>query len=87
MRFLEIKFDIINITKDYVTFSKNEAEFFNITKLKSHGIDVDSLPYSIRILLENLIRNYDGKNIKEHHIFNLYKNRENRDKSKFEETN
>ncbi len=79
MRFLEIEFDIVNITKDYVTFSKNEVEFFNITKLKSNGINVDGLPYSIRILLENLIRNYDGKNIKEHHIFNLYKNRENRE--------
>ena len=34
---------------------------------------VDNLPYSIRVLLESVLRQYDGHVIKEEHIMNLAK--------------
>jgi len=45
-------------------FSVGEAErdYFSLPKFaESTGIDVARLPYSLRILLENLLRNEDGK--------------------------
>ncbi len=36
-----------------------------IYKLDNLGIDVDKIPFSIRVLLENVLRNYDGKIITE----------------------
>jgi aconitate hydratase len=37
-------------------------EIFRLDALKSLG-DIETLPYSIRVLLENLLRNEDGKNV------------------------
>lgn len=37
--------------------------YFSLPKLKSFGIEIQKLPYSIRILLENVLRNFDGENI------------------------
>ncbi len=34
--------------------------YFSLGKLKQQGFDVDRLPYSLRILLENLLRNENG---------------------------
>lgn len=36
-----------------------QYEIFNVQSLKAYG-DVDSLPFSLKILLENLLRNEDG---------------------------
>jgi aconitate hydratase len=33
-----------------------------------HVVDIDRLPFTIRILLENLLRHYDGKIVKDEHI-------------------
>lgn len=41
-----------------------EVKYYSITKLGEElGVDIDKLPFSIRILLENVLRNYDG-----HHV-------------------
>ena len=37
--------------------------FFSLRKLGQHGFDVDRLPFSLRILLENLLRNEDGTTV------------------------
>ncbi|MEM3684881.1 MAG: aconitate hydratase AcnA [Conexivisphaerales archaeon] len=47
-------------TKSSMETHKGKAVVYDITKLKKEGVDVDSLPYSIRILLENALR-FSGK--------------------------
>lgn len=34
--------------------------YYSLTELQRQGYDIDKLPFSIRILLENALRNYDG---------------------------
>ncbi len=36
-------------------------EIFKLSALAKHGVSLESLPYSLRILLENLLRHEDGK--------------------------
>ncbi len=38
-------------------------EIFKLSALAKHGISLESLPYSLRILLENLLRHEDGKSV------------------------
>lgn len=41
------------------TFNGKEVNIFRIDKLEELGVDINKLPYSIRVLLENVLRNYD----------------------------
>ncbi len=46
---------------DYIDTQSGRAKFWNLRYLEEEGlIRVSRLPYSIRILLENVLRNYDG---------------------------
>ncbi len=38
-------------------------EIFKLSALAQHGVSLASLPYSLRILLENLLRHEDGKSV------------------------
>jgi aconitate hydratase len=38
-------------------------EIFRLDKVTGDGVDVASLPYSLKVLLENLLRTEDGANI------------------------
>ena len=38
-------------------------EIFKLSALAKHGISLENLPYSLRILLENLLRHEDGKSV------------------------
>ncbi|HTU51388.1 MAG TPA: aconitate hydratase AcnA, partial [Acidobacteriaceae bacterium] len=38
-------------------------EIFKLSALAKHGVSLESLPYSLRILLENLLRHEDGKSV------------------------
>jgi aconitate hydratase len=38
-------------------------EIFKLSALTKHGVSLESLPYSLRILLENLLRHEDGKSV------------------------
>src|SRR5262245_52372819 len=40
-----------------------EFEIFRLDALASEGIDISRLPYSLRILLENLLRYEDGVSV------------------------
>ncbi|BCU70886.1 aconitate hydratase AcnA [Stygiolobus caldivivus] len=42
---------------------EGNVKFYNLKKLESLGYDVFSLPYSIRVLAENVMRNLDGKKV------------------------
>ncbi|WP_377889134.1 aconitate hydratase AcnA [Alkalihalobacillus sp. R86527] len=58
------------------TFDANgkSYSFYRINALEEAGIaKVSKLPYTIKILLESILRQYDGKVIKEEHIENLAK--------------
>lgn len=46
-------------------------KYFSLLELARKRREVKKLPYSIRILLENAIRNYDGFNVTEEHIETL----------------
>ncbi len=39
---------------------RGRANIWNLRKLSEQGYDVEKLPYAIRVLLENMLRNYDG---------------------------
>ncbi len=52
--------DDIKKTKSSDNFNSKEVVSYRIDKLQELGINIDKLPYSIRVLLENVIRNYDG---------------------------
>jgi aconitate hydratase len=43
-------------------------EIFRLDKVQGEGLDVASLPYSLKVLLENLLRTEDGADITEEHI-------------------
>ena len=38
-------------------------EIFRLSAVTGDGVDVESLPYSLKVLLENLLRTEDGANI------------------------
>ena len=43
-------------------------EIFRLDAVKGAGLDVDSLPFSLKVLLENLLRTEDGADITADHI-------------------
>ena len=55
--------------KEDLDTDRGSVKIYNIKKLKDLGLgDVNNLPYSLRILLENVIRNYDGEIVTEEDI-------------------
>jgi len=48
----------------------NKYKIYRLDKLSKYG-DFDKLPYSIKILIENVLRNYDGNIIKEEDVINI----------------
>ncbi len=56
-------------THDQLTVDDQTYHFFNISKLQQNGHpSVDQLPYSLKVLLENLLRNEDGRSVTPKHI-------------------
>ena len=51
--------DILHVKKTLKTEGGDYA-YYSLTELQRQGYDIDKLPFSIRILLENVLRNYDG---------------------------
>jgi aconitate hydratase len=45
--------------------------YVDLTKLNNEGYDIDSFPFSIRILLENIIRNHNGNTFNDKHLKNI----------------
>ncbi len=45
--------------------------FYSLKALEKEGYDVGKLPYSIRVLLENVMRNLDGRDITRDHLERL----------------
>lgn len=46
-------------------------DYYSLQALEEEGFDIKQLPYSIRVLLESVLRQYDGNVIMEEHILDL----------------
>ena len=54
---------------DELQFDEKRIIFYNINKLKKIGLEnISRLPFSIKILLEAILRNFDNNIIKIEHI-------------------
>ena len=61
-----------NTYKEFPVTSDKKGHFFSIPELgKELGLDLSRLPVSIRIVLESVLRNCDGKKITEEHVRQL----------------
>ncbi len=55
-----------------ISTAKGDYTIYRLEALKENGVGhVSKLPYSIRVLLESCLRNYDGKVVTEEHIRSL----------------
>ena len=63
--------DSFSVRSELVVGSKKYA-YFNLEKFgKAAGVDVGRLPFSLRVLLENLLRNEDGKAVTRDDVLGL----------------
>lgn len=61
----------LNTLKDFNIAGK-KGKFYSLPALeKSLGINVSRLPVSIRVVLESVLRNCDGKKVTEEHVKQL----------------
>ena len=57
---------------EQLKIKKKRVDFFNILKMEKKGIaDIQRLPFSIRIMVENLLRKMDGKIVKKQDLLNI----------------
>lgn len=54
--------------KKTISTPLGEFIYYSLPDLKSLGVNVEELPFSIRILMENAIRNYNGLTITDEHL-------------------
>ena len=59
--------DLYNLRKKLKT-SKENLTYYSLPELKKQGYDIEKLPFSIRILLENALRNYDDFSVTKDHL-------------------
>ncbi len=57
--------------KGHFRLKESVYVYYNISLLEQEGYDIKQLPFSIKILLESVLRQYDGLVITEEHIVNL----------------
>ena len=58
--------------KEIITTNVGTVEIYNVQKLKNMGLgDPNKLPYSHRILLENIVRNLDNRLVTKEHLLAL----------------
>src|ERR1700722_18374513 len=55
-------------SRSLLTVGKKEYEIYRLDVLDKQGLSTKQLPYSLRILLENLLRTEDGRNVKKEDI-------------------
>ncbi len=57
-----------NVYKSELKITGGSRYFTDLTTAEKSGIPVQQLPFSIRILLENILRHYDGRFFEDRHI-------------------
>lgn len=61
-----------NALRTFKTGSNTDGQFYSLPELEKQGVGkISTLPVSIRIVLESLLRNFDGKKVTERDIRNL----------------
>lgn len=64
--------NLFNSLQEFSTASGKKARFYSLPALEAAGIGVISrLPISIRIVLESVLRNYDGQRVEERNVREL----------------
>jgi aconitate hydratase len=64
--------DIQDKLREKINTKEGTTSIYNLKKLKDLGFEgIDKLPYSLRILLENIIRNLDGEVVTEENFLAL----------------
>ncbi|NHZ37291.1 aconitate hydratase AcnA [Massilia rubra] len=62
----------LNTLKDFKLSAGKKGKFYSLPALqKSLGVNVSRLPVSIRLVLESVLRNCDGKKVTEEHVKQL----------------
>ncbi|MFA9217939.1 MAG: aconitate hydratase AcnA, partial [Sphingomonadaceae bacterium] len=62
----------LNTLKEFTISGKKKGKFYSLPALeKSLGLKVSRLPVSIRVVLESVLRNCDGKKVTEDHVKQL----------------
>ena len=71
-----------NTYKEFPVTHEKKGHFYSIPALgKELGLDLSRLPVSIRIVLESVLRNCDGKKITEEHVRQLANWKPNEERS------
>ncbi|MDF2944529.1 MAG: aconitate hydratase 1 [Herbinix sp.] len=63
--------DLKNNAKSNFELKGQAYEYYDINSLEQLGYDIKHLPYSIKILLESVLRQYDGRIITREHILSI----------------
>ena len=63
--------EIIEKSKKTLMIDGKNYIYYDISAIKDKGKDISKLPYSLKILLENAMRNFDGKLVTEEHIMRI----------------
>src|SRR4051794_7627295 len=64
--------NLFNTLQSFDLGGGQQGQFYSLPQLEKEGVGpVSSLPVSIRIVLESVLRNYDGKRVREQDIRNL----------------
>lgn len=64
---LQMKQDIYNLKKTLNT-SQGKLTYYSLSELEKQGHNIHKMPFSIRILLENALRNYDDFSVTKDHL-------------------
>src|SRR6187431_2882639 len=60
-------------TKKELTVDNKRYSYYSLKDLQQQGHAIERLPFSIRVLLENALRNYDGYVTTQEHIETILK--------------
>ncbi len=64
--------NLFNTRQTFKTGDGNDGVYYSLPQLEKEGVaSVSRLPQSIRIVLESVLRNFDGKKISERDVRNL----------------
>ncbi|MDX6694730.1 MAG: aconitate hydratase, partial [Blastocatellia bacterium] len=64
--------NLFNTLQTFAPVAGSEAQFYSLPQLEKEGIgQISRLPASIRIVLESVLRNYDGKKVTEENVRRL----------------
>jgi aconitate hydratase len=69
------------VKKTSLNVGEKEYQFFSLKQAAQElGKDISKLPFSLKVLLENLVRNFDGDVVTKEHIVSLIESVQNPDK-------